>query len=283
MLPFKTIVIVASRPQRLPTQLRVGAELATRFQSHLVGLFILPRALAPFTGRASSSGWPAVETERARFRSDSQRMKVTFEQASNGRNFTSEWIHEDADYTAAASILMQRGRPADLIISGPMDGASKPGRLSNETERMVVESGRPVLLIPKIVASLPVGRRVLIAWNGSRESAKAAFDALPLLESAHHIKVLRIAAGTEDGTSGECQSAERFCQTLARHDVHATAETITLSGADTGSALKSAVKAENADLLVMGCHGRPRGCEFVLGSASQRILCDLPVPVLMSH
>ena len=282
MMPFKTILIHAGTEQRLPNQLAVGVELASQFHSHLIGLALLPPAIVLPGGGRDRLDVVTIETHRRAFRDEAERMKMAFDRARSGRNFTTEWILVDVGRANAASLVTGRARAADLVISGQINTGRKGIQTPSMAEPLVVGSGRPVLLVPNIIARLPVGRRVLVAWNGTRESTKAAFDALPLLKAADYVSVLLITGGM-GGTSQESQSAARLCQAFARHDISARSDVIALPDVDIGSALLSAVKAENADLLVMGCAGHPRHSEFTFGGASRHILHDLHVPVLMSH
>ena len=44
-----------------------------------------------------------------------------------------------------------------------------------------MDSGRPALVVPCAGAAALPPRRAIVAWDGSREAARAASDALPLL------------------------------------------------------------------------------------------------------
>lgn len=144
-----------------------------------------------------------------------------------------------------------------------------------------MEAGRPVILVPRNWNQADCGRRILIAWNGSREAVRAVFDALPLFKAAYHIKVLQV--GTSDQTRITRLELGDVCTMLARHGIRATADTLSLPRATAGPALISAAKAENADLLVMGAYGHWRFRELVLGGATRHVLRNTNVPVLMSH
>ena len=49
--------------------------------------------------------------------------------------------------------------------------------------------GRPVIVVPDAPASGTFGRRVLIAWDGSREASRALFDAIPVLKTAEAVRI----------------------------------------------------------------------------------------------
>jgi nucleotide-binding universal stress UspA family protein len=278
MMPFKTILINACNERRFPSQLSVGIELATRFQAHLVGLAIQPAVITIPAGVPGAADVVKVDQHRTAFRGETQHMRALFERGLASNAADGEWIEADATGTRAEHLLFDHAHSADLIITGPAQAGQ-----NDMTERLILGAGRPVLVAPR-TSALPaaVGTNVLVAWNGTREATRAAFDALPILQTAQHVMILSISdsKGERDGAA---RSPELLCRIFARHDVRAKAEVIALPGADIGAALMSAIKAEGADLLVMGCYGRSRLYEYALGGATRFVLHETPVPVLMSH
>ena len=53
--------------------------------------------------------------------------------------------------------------------------------------------------------------------------------------------------------------------------------------AEAGRVLLSLAAEVGADLLVMGCYGHSRTREIMLGGATQTVLRDMTLPVLMAH
>lgn len=278
-MPFKTIVIHAANEQRFQAQLAIGVEFANRFQSHLIGLAVVPAAVTIPAGTPGTPKLFTVDKHRVSFIEGARRMKIAFDHAVAGQPLDAEWIVADAARADTDAVMIDHARAADLVISVPIEAGLKKIKESSLVERVILGSGRPVLVVPRANSVPPtVGSRVLLAWNGTREATRAAFDALPILKTARHVKVLAIGEGGRDN-----RPPEQLCRILARHDVRARPEVISLPGADVGSALISAIKAENADMLVMGCYGRARLYEYVLGGASRHLLRETPVPLLMSH
>jgi nucleotide-binding universal stress UspA family protein len=147
-----------------------------------------------------------------------------------------------------------------------------------DPERVVLESGRPVLLIPNSgIVSMPP-QRVTVAWNGRREATRAVFDAIPLLRLAQSVDIVWVDPEEE----GDIPAAE-ISVALARHGITCQASKAESVGGDAGEALLRQTKAFGADLLVMGCYGHSRLREFVLGGASRYVLRHMSLPILMSH
>jgi nucleotide-binding universal stress UspA family protein len=120
---------------------------------------------------------------------------------------------------------------------------------------------------------------VLVAWNGSREAARAAHDALPLLQQADQVHVLAINPGAD---AGDIPTAE-ISQHLARHNVRVEASQLVAKDLDVGDVLLSRAADLGSDLIVMGAYGHTRLRETILGGATKHLLAHMTVPVLMSH
>ncbi|MGI9303382.1 MAG: universal stress protein, partial [Gammaproteobacteria bacterium] len=123
------------------------------------------------------------------------------------------------------------------------------------------------------------GRRVLVAWNGSREAARAVNDALPILRRADYVQVFSI--DPDDGAQ-RLPGAD-ICQHLARHDVNAEASAARASDMKVGDRLNAQVANEALDLIVMGGYGHTRFRETVMGGVTRALLRHMIVPVFLSH
>jgi nucleotide-binding universal stress UspA family protein len=139
-----------------------------------------------------------------------------------------------------------------------------------------------VLVVPNTGKAAAPAKTITVAWNGRRESARAVFDALPLLKAADDVNVVWINPEQDRAVSGDIPAAE-LCTTLARHHVKCQASLATAIGGDVGAELLRQASAFGSDLLVMGCYGHSRLREFILGGASRDILKNMRLPVLMSH
>ncbi len=173
-------------------------------------------------------------------------------------------------------------RHADFLILGqddPKDAASYVA--PNFVGNLVLDAGRPALVVPHTGSLHPPGENVLIAWDGSREAARAVADALPLLESARYVSVdiVQHADGTREAPMGIDVVAW-----LATHGVNASLSTTrTHIGADVGTSLLDRASDMQADLLVMGAYGHSRARERVFGGVTRAMLESMTLPVLMSH
>jgi nucleotide-binding universal stress UspA family protein len=216
------------------------------------------------------------------YRKDNPDLRSTFlAAAGRGQKVTSEWRELDAGNSTVSGVALEHARRADLVIASQTDHGW-PGSLDLDVvEALIMGSGRPTIVVPNEGSGSSIGERILVAWNGAREAARAVFDALPLLRTAEDVKVAHVESSGE--RSGAGNAATDICETLRRHGIkHITTETIQ-TDADVGHALTQQAISHRADLLVMGCYGHWRLHELLFGGASRYQLHNMTIPVLMSH
>jgi nucleotide-binding universal stress UspA family protein len=149
-------------------------------------------------------------------------------------------------------------------------------------EEVTLNSGRPTLVVPYIGAAATIGERVMVAWNASREAARAIGDAMPLLERAKVVTVVSVNARPDALGHGEDPGADIGAH-LARHGLKVEVERLEARDIDVPNAILSRLADAGSDLLVMGCYGHSRLREMVLGGVTRTILGEMTVPVLMAH
>lgn len=153
----------------------------------------------------------------------------------------------------------------------------------NQTSRSVAEavifaSGRPAVLLPEDVTVGPLDH-IAVAWDGSRVAARAAADAQPFLVRAKRVSVLAVV----DDKPASRDAAERLAMGLSRQGLDASAVPLRCEGRLIAETLQKSAIDRGAGLLVMGGYGHSRLRDFVLGGATQGVLDDLRMPVLLSH
>lgn len=173
-------------------------------------------------------------------------------------------------------------RHADLSIM-LRPGGSRPFDYRNDVfEGVLFGSGRPVLLVPPDWKGKPIGRKIVVAWNGKRESARALADAAALLDSADEITLMTIDAKPSYEGVGPAPGVDVAAH-LARRGLKVELRNIDGLGRDEADTLIAAASAAEADLIVMGGYGRARFSEMVFGGMTRAMATKSPLPVLMSH
>ena len=176
----------------------------------------------------------------------------------------------------AAREVAKRGRVADLILLGRVPDAVE-AEWRPVREAALIESGRPVLLLPDEPREL-VGITAAIAWNGSMEAARATSAALPLLHLAKRILIL---SGVKDMPVEP--SPNELGEWLRRHGIVAERRNVALERWPVGEQLVEEAAASGAQLLVMGAYGHARMRETIFGGATRSVLNESSLPVLLAH
>jgi nucleotide-binding universal stress UspA family protein len=178
-----------------------------------------------------------------------------------------------------ATRLAGFARFCDLAVV-PLKGGDGGGQ--EIAERLIFESGRPVLVLPEEPerALRPALETVVVAWDFSKPSTRAVADAMPLLRRARQVRFFTVV---DDKPIKDAGLGTTLAKHLARHGVEATMEDIKSGGQPIGRVLEAYAAEHKADLLVMGAYGHSRMREFILGGATDNMLTRPPTWVLMSH
>jgi nucleotide-binding universal stress UspA family protein len=280
-MAYRTLLLHCNDPRRIDGLLAVGVDLAEKFQAHLTGLSVVPPLAVVST--AIPDGMPVIVDEHCKlYREQNPTMRSAFTSAVRGRAFVSQWRDEEAGAAGVAERVLQHARVADLVIAAQTDPQWAGSGWLDIADRLVIESGRPVLIVANRGAHAPVGDKVLVAWNARREAARAVFDALPLLQRAREVKVVWVNPQSAEERAEDIPAAD-ICAALARHGVKCEATEQAAPRAGVGETLLCRSRDMHADLLVMGCYGHTRLREFIFGGASRYVLAHMALPVLMAH
>ena len=275
-MAFKDIVVHVDETARAALRFEIAAALAARHQAHLVALNV--RSRAALAALAASPYVPELDQMLTRQDAEAAaQAQAMVEQRARDTGAVVEWRDVTGDLAESVAL---HARYADLVVVGQ----TEPDAEANQPlpDALVLAVGRPVLVVPYAGRFPTLGRRVLVAWNASREATRAVHDALPILQTADLVHVLAINPGHGMAGHGDIPGAD-ICLHLSRHGVKAVCEHIRTEDLDVGQMLLSRAADEDADLIVMGGYGRSRLREMVLGGATHHLLEHMTVPVLLSH
>jgi nucleotide-binding universal stress UspA family protein len=277
-MSYKTILVHLDSPPRSAEWLALAFGLAAQFEAHLVGLYA-PGARRIPSYALAEAGLALRDLLEQRWAENTRQAEKQFrDAAARHGNAGAEWRASDAD--AAAAVCLS-ARYADLVVAAqpePQDAAETRFL----AEELALSVGRPVLFVPYAGRFAAAGKRVLIAWDGGREAARAVSDALPFLERAEAVEVAVFDAERGRRDHGEQPGADIGLY-LARHGVKVTVHRQSGAGFDVGAQILSRAADTGSDLIVMGAYGHSRVRELVLGGVTRSMLEAMTVPVLMSH
>ena len=274
------ILIVIENAAAVPQRLAPAAALATRCGARLTGFFA--SGFPVMAAYGDVSGWEQlVDAYLDAQRREAAAAAAAFRQALTKDKLAGEWIFRETDETASA---IAEAALHDLVVVGqPNPDAGLTGAIGLRPEEIVLGCGRPVLVVPYAGEFPDVGRRILVAWNGSRESSRALHDAMFLLPDAEAVTVIEIDPPASGMAAAPAATAAQVAAALTRRGIAAKPETDTSGDIGVEDLLLSRAADLGADLLVMGAYGHSRLREFVLGGVSRGIFRHMTVPVLMAH
>ena len=287
-MALRDLLVHVDQTEHALARLHLAADLARRHGSRLTAIYVRELNAAQLHDERVAElglGSPAAisrTTERIE--------KSMHDAADRLRSALAALGHDDAlevewrNLDGIASILVpQHARFADLCIIGQGVPFTPAAIGYTFSEQLLFVTGRPVVIIPRGRSFDTLGRRILVAWNSSRASARAVNDALPLIERAEQVTVVAINSG---------QFVERYSslpprcivEHLARHNpavqgVHlddVPAHSIT-------DALQNEARRRGADLIVAGAFGHPKLWEKLVGGVTQELLTRADFPLLMSY
>ena len=275
-MSYRTILVHLNDRRDAEVLLEPAIALASRYNAHLIGMHVystVPAVTLPYGSQVGS----LITTEGKKI----EEVAATFARMTGKQPFVAEWRALKVLHVDLASVLMDHSRAADLIIVGQTDPDSDLSPLRDFPERLALESGRPVLVVPYVGRYPVIGRNVVIAWKAGRESARAVFDALPFLQGADKVHILQIK---ERGEEEKVLAPDMpIAAALARHGIKPTVRTSVAADLSVGDEILSRLADLDADLLVMGAYGHSRIRELVFGGVTRHIARHMTVPTLLSH
>ena len=214
-MSYKTILVHLNDKRRAEAVLGPAIHLARRHNAHLIGLHVYASMPAPPV--AMAYGAQVLGSVVAAERKEAELIAATFAAATANQPFVAEWRSLKVPHVDLAGVVMDHGRAADLIVAGQTDPDWDLSPLMDFPERLALESGRPVLVVPYAGRFGEIGRNVVIAWKAGRESARAVFDALPILEAAEKVHILEIK---ERGDKADALAPDTTIAAVARPARH---------------------------------------------------------------
>jgi nucleotide-binding universal stress UspA family protein len=180
---------------------------------------------------------------------------------------------------AAENVVAREARAADTFVALRPNGA--PQEPEHLVESVLFGSGRHVFLVPNRRPAKAMLKRIVVAWNGSRESARALAEALPYLHKATEAAVVVV----DDKSPMEAKAVLGLdaVNHLKHHDINAVLHRVRMRDNDVGMTLIAEARRLEADLIVMGAYGHSRVREWLLGGATYTLLHKAPVPLLIAH
>jgi nucleotide-binding universal stress UspA family protein len=265
-MSWKDILVIVSEAEGDEPALALGEALAAQCSDcHLSAAFLTPLPDEPLAYEPTVvAGVWAELLGRARQDAEAERKRVEARSRDLGR------------------IAAVHSRYADVaVMTRPADG---PGAELREEiiEGVLFHSGRPALIAPPGWSGSNIGKRVVVAWDASREATRALSEADDILEFAEAVTVLTVDAKPKMFGHGD-EPGANIAGHLKRRGLPAEVRNVDSMGRNASLAILEEATALKADLVVMGGYAHSRLRELVFGGATRELLRTATVPLLMAH
>jgi nucleotide-binding universal stress UspA family protein len=273
----KSILVHVDASAASRHRLQMAATLGGLYEANVTALYAVASLGAEYPYIYVVGSPEAVALVRDMEETNLASGKAAFDAVSEGRERL-QWTAPSNDPLRA---MVHQGRYADFLILGQRDPANPPEAClpAGFVESVLIDSGRPALVVPYVGVPDSFGKVALVAWKNTRESARALSAALPFLRRCERVHVV----SWHESADSERESPLDIERYLCLHGIGIRMHRPTAAPERIGDALLSLVADTSADLLVMGCYGHSRAREWVLGGATRSILGAMTVPVLMAH
>ncbi len=271
---LKHLLVHLDSTDRAPQRVALAVKLASRFGARLTGLFAESASIGPsiVARRSPQHIERAMEESRARFEAAAAEAGLT----------TDWWQLEAGEYAQVVGWTVVCCRYVDLAIFGQHDPDHVSTLPHDLIEQVLLNSGRPVLVVPYVGSYGDVGDRVLVAWTGSREAARAVNDAIPFMRRAKEVNVIALQHAT-GGTHSVPVPPVDIAVHLRAHGIDAKYERIIVDELGAVDNVLNRAAESGADLTVLGGYGH-YGFPYLQRSSTTRdILRTMTTPVLLSR
>lgn len=281
-MTYKTVVAYSRSEAELKRVLSAVALLMRKVPDlHVIGLYSIPSPIV----YADPNGFidPGMfELHDKQHKELSERLKHVFEEEMRRQNAHFEFRITRSETGTAADGVLTSCLGAELLIAGQPD-PDDPATNDETADTIVFNASCPVLLVPyaPVLPQLSLDR-IVVAFNGKREAARAAFDALPLMKQAGRTEIVWVDPPEAEGED-EALAGTELAESIARHGIEVNVTPLTSHGRNAQDALREHIVAERADLLVMGAYSHSRLRELVFGGVTRSMLNELPVLTLFSR
>lgn len=280
-MQFKNIMVYLDQGNSNQARVDSALAIASTHGAALTGVVLIAQPSSAILQRLGITNAPAIHEKS---RADAQESIDQFHERAAAAGVEADVLKLECLEGDAPVKLSRVARVYDLsILRQANPDSDNTAFVAGLSEEVMFSSGRPVLYMPYIGAHQIPFKRGLIAWDGSRSSARAVHDALPLLENMDQVTILVIDSNTMEPSSDGVMPGEGLSRHLHRHGISSEIQRLMRGDSSTSTLVLNELANTGADLLVMGGYGTPKLREIILGGVTRTVLEMMTVPVFMSH
>lgn len=280
---MKTIEVFVDATPESEKRVDYAAALAREFGAHLAGIHVASAVRPEHRSDHYVVGEKAIRASRA-WQKEADEIAVTIVR----RRF--EAISTKSDLRAEFRVIRPGGPDedlipgslhSDLVVVGQRELQEMPTTYPFP-EKLLLGSGVPILVVPSGWKSEPIGKKILVGWNASREARHALADALPFLVKAVSVRLLVVASNERAAYHDEEPGAD-IAMYLARRGVRVDAVQVSSRASPVADIILSHAADHRVDLIVIGGYSHARSVEMLFSGVPRTLLGHSPIPVLLSR
>ncbi|MGK0292468.1 MAG: nucleotide-binding universal stress UspA family protein [Porticoccaceae bacterium] len=275
---IKRVLIYTYGDQSHKAAIQAAAAFASQHDAQISGLFVRP----DYVGYSGFYGEYPLNLAKTFYdlQDDyAKRTQAEFETIVSSYDCRSQW-HEIEQFE-------KKPKPSlytDVIFISQPDSESNV--IFNDTDfvdRLIIETGLPIIIVPKLWSSASFAQRPALGWKETREAAAAVRHALPLMRSAKQVDIVTVTKQSD--LDQELVQGIGISEYLTEHGVKCQYfyERMIESEHNESETLIRHIENNKCDLIIIGGYGHSRFREIVLGGMTRELIKNSPVPVLMSH
>ncbi|MGI9361031.1 MAG: universal stress protein [Parasphingorhabdus sp.] len=270
---MKTILLHVYDDCGFESRLQVALDIVRAYEAHLVCVQpttqFTPMSFGPLgDGFVTSIDFAQLEAAEREHREKIENQLKT-------ESVSWEWHTSFGD---PATLLTERSGLADLVIVSQSfsqrDTTDNPLPIAGD---VAIYADCAVIVVPVESKSFDCQAPVMVAWNGSRESAKAVRLTLPMLKMASEVHLVTVGEDSDNFPHTEA------CTYLARHGVPTILHELKGRGKETSAIITDFAAEKNVAALVMGAYGHSRLREILFGGVTKNLLVNSKIPLIMGH
>ena len=270
-MSYASIMVHVSPSEQAANRITLAATLAERFAATLIGIAARPANLVAFNDYGGLDD-RVVKHELRIAECQIADARQLFGRATEGRDRT-EWR---ATVGWTTPFMIEQARAADLlVVVNERDAALEDGQFGIDTGELLLQAGRPLLIVPAAAKALNAPRAV-IAWKNTREARRALRDSLPLLRQAE-VEVVGVAEAYDDPGLAD------VCSYLRRHQIAARPHLCEASDDDAWGRILHVARDHEAGLIIAGGYGHGRLSERLFGGVTRELLKNWSGSCLLAH
>ncbi|WP_136657110.1 universal stress protein [Nitratireductor sp. XY-223] len=279
-MPYKTVLVILRSEEDCDHVLDEALQLTRTFGSHLIGLHAEAAVKVSYAAPIEIPDASVFNVDQEEIDVRMSEMGAKFKEKCEREGVSWEWRPIRSLSGDNALSALSSARCADIVVVRQHEEEKEEDFA--DLEALVLEGGRPVLFVPYINRKAEPIKQAIVGWNGSREAARAVWDALPLLTAAESVEILSVDP-EENAEQSKAMAGAEIAAALTRHGANVSVNTEISDGLPAAAIIQNRMADTGADLLVMGAYSKSRLREYLFGGVTRTMLQSMPNLTLMSR